>query len=52
MLVPRIHASGGTIMCSDVCVRGHQESNLRLRPEDRSRANAPQMSTRHTFNIQ
>jgi hypothetical protein len=29
------------ILCLDVCVKGHQESNLKPRSEDRSFANAP-----------
>jgi hypothetical protein len=29
------------LLCLDVCVRGHQELNLRQRSEDRSRDNAP-----------
>jgi hypothetical protein len=32
---------GLEILWSDVCVRGHQESNLKLQSEDRSFANAP-----------
>jgi hypothetical protein len=37
-------------LCSRVCVRGHQESSLTLRSEDRSVANAPRKPRKATFN--
>jgi hypothetical protein len=33
--------AGLKILCLDVCVKGHQESNLKPRSEDRSFTNVP-----------
>jgi hypothetical protein len=40
---------GLEILCLDVCVKGHQESNLKPRSEDRSFANAPKCHVGEQF---